>query len=116
MKLFITLVLLFELTSVMGQMPIEVKIEERPSSIGLHSAFEVVVPQATPSEAIDLMKKTITPRSLFKKSPKMEKVKDEWIVRGVIISDITNMPLDVIAQVSSFPDNLYVLSLIHISE
>ena len=108
MKIFTTLLFLLGFLTVMGQEPIEVKTEERPSSLGVQTAFEVVVPQATPGDAIDLWKKTILPRGLFKKSPKMEKVKDEWIVRNLLISDITTLPLNVITQVSSFPGHIYV--------
>ena len=91
-----------------AQEPLEVKVEARPSSQGVVSAFEVVVPQATTNDAIDLWKKTFIPRALVQKSPKMEKVKDEWIVRDIVISDITNLPLNVYTQVSTFPGNIYV--------
>jgi hypothetical protein len=91
-----------------AQIPIVVKIEQRPSSLGVQPAFEVMVPQATATEAIDLWKKTILPNGLFKKGPKMEKVKDEWLVTNVMISDITTSPLNVITQVSSFTGNIYI--------
>jgi len=93
---------------IQAQIPIVVKIEQRPSSQGVQPAFEVMVPQATASEAIDLWKETIMPKGLFKKGPKMEKVKDEWLVNNVLISDITSSPLNVITQVSSFTGNIYV--------
>ncbi len=105
------LIFLFAMMGFLGlsaQEPLEVKVEARPSSQGVVAAFEVVVPQATPNDAIDLWKKTIIPRALFQKSPKMEKVKDEWIVRDLVISDITNLPLNVYTQVSTFPGNIYV--------
>jgi len=91
-----------------AQVPIVVKIEQRPSSLGVQPAFEVMVPQATASEAIDLWKETILPKGLFKKNPKMEKVKDEWLVSSVLISDITSSPLNVITQVNSFTGNIYI--------
>ncbi|HNZ69840.1 MAG: hypothetical protein WBK43_01195 [Prolixibacteraceae bacterium] len=108
MKKLITLILMMGFLGSFAQEPIEVKIEERPSSQGVVPAFEVVVPQATEKDAIDLWKKTIMPRGLLKKNPKMEKVKDEWIVRDLVISDITTMPVNVYTQVSTFPGNIYV--------
>ncbi len=108
MKKLITLFFLMGFFWSIAQEPIEVKIEERPSSLGVASAFEVVVPQAKEKDAIDLWKKTIMPGGLFKKNPKMEKVKDEWIVRDIVISDITTLPLNVYTQVSTFPGNIYV--------
>ncbi len=108
MRTLLTLIFIAGFMSVAAQMPIEVKIESRPSSLGIQTAFEVLIPQATTNDAIDLWKKTIIPGGLFKKEPKMEKVKDEWIVNNVLISDITNLPLNVFTQVTSFPGNIYV--------
>jgi hypothetical protein len=108
MKTILTWLLCFAAAAVLAQEPIVVKVEERPSSQGVQPAFEVAVPQASPREAIDLWKKTITPSKLFKKTPKMEKEKDEWQVNNVLISDIASQPLDVITQVSDFPGHIYV--------
>ncbi len=106
-KLFALFFLMGYLGSV-AQEPIEVKVENRPSSQGVVSAFEIVVPQAKENDAIDLWKKTIMPGGLFKKNPKMQKEKDEWIVRDIVISDITSNPLNIYTQVSTFPGNIYV--------
>ncbi len=108
MRTFITFLLLTAVINVMAQMPVEVKVVDRPSSLGVQSAFEVVVPQAKTNDAIDLWKKTIIPGGLFKKNPKMEKQKDEWIVNNVVINDITSTPLNVFTQISSFPENIYI--------
>jgi len=108
MRTIVTFVFLLGFLGVAAQVPIEVKIETRPSSLGIQTAFEVLVPQATANDAVDLWKKTIIPGGLFKKEPKMEKVKDEWIVKNVLISDITTLPLNVITQVSTFTGNIYV--------
>ncbi len=108
MRTFFTLVLLMGWASAISQVPIEVKVEDRPSSMGIQPAFEVVVPLATPNEAVDLWKKTIIPAKLLKKTAKMQKVKDEWIVNNILISDITLLPLNVFTQVSSFPGNIYI--------
>jgi hypothetical protein len=109
MKTFITFILFLVSYCLMAQTPIEVRVESRPSSQGIQPAFEVVVPQATPKDAIDMWKKTITPQQLFKKGePKMEKLKDEWIARDVVIVEITTMPLNVYTQISSFPGNIYI--------
>jgi len=108
MKTFYTLLFVCMVLGLQAQVPIVVKIEQRPSSLGVQPAFEVMVPQATASEAIDLWKETILPKGLFKKNPKMEKVKDEWLVSSVLISDITSSPLNVITQVNSFTGNIYI--------
>ncbi len=108
MKNYITLLILLIATTAFAQETLEVKVEDRPSSLGVQTAFEVLVPQATPDEAIDLWKKTITPKKFLKKTPKLEKVKDEWIVNNILIRDITNHPLNVITQVSSFPGHIYI--------
>jgi hypothetical protein len=107
MKKFLTFIILAGTLHVNAQVPIEVKIESRPSSQGIQSAFEVMVPQATPKEAVELWQKTIIPKSLFKKEPKMEKVKDEWIVNNLLIADITTLPLNVYTQVNSFTGNIF---------
>ena len=108
MKTIVTFLLCFAAITALAQESIEVKVEQRPSSQGVQPAFEVAVPQATPREAIDLWKKTIIPSNLFKKTPKMEKEKDEWQVNDVLISAIDPQPLDVITQVSEFPGHIYV--------
>ncbi|HPT31975.1 MAG TPA: hypothetical protein PLW67_09050 [Prolixibacteraceae bacterium] len=108
MRTICTLLFVWIVLGIQAQIPIVVKIEQRPSSQGVQPAFEVMVPQATATEAIDLWKETIMPKGLFKKGPKMEKVKDEWLVNNVLISDITSSPLNVITQVSSFTGNIYV--------
>lgn len=108
MRTICTLLFVWIVLGIQAQIPIVVKIEQRPSSQGVQPAFEVMVPQATSTEAIDLWKETIMPKGLFKKGPKMEKVKDEWLVNNVLISDITSSPLNVITQVSSFTGNIYV--------
>ncbi len=108
MKTLFTFLLLAGCAVGSAQVPIEVKVESRPSSMGIQPAFEVVVPQATPKEAIDLWKKTIIPGGFLKKTPKMEKVKDEWIVNNILISDVTLLPLNVFTQISSFPGNIYI--------
>lgn len=108
MKTLISLLLLIGFTAALAQEPIEVNQVERPSSLGIHPAFEIVVPQATPHEAIDLWKKTIAPAALFKRTPKMKKVKDEWLIEDVMISEIYPHPLEVITQVTSFPGHIYI--------
>ncbi len=108
MKTFFAVLLLSAAFSLPAQEPIEVKVVDRPSSQGIQSAFEVVVPQAKANDAIELWKKTIIEKSFLKKSPKMIKVKDEWIINDLIISDISASPINVITQVSSFPENIYI--------
>lgn len=108
MKTIVTFILCFATIVTLAQEPIVVNIEQRPSSQGVQPAFEVAVPQATQREAIDLWKKTVTPSNLFKKTPKMDKEKDEWLVNDVLINDITTRPLNVITQVSDFKDHIYV--------
>ncbi len=108
MKSLITFFLSFAFLQVMAQQQIEVNVEQRPTSFGIQAGFEMVVPQATPNEAIDLWKKTITPKKFLKKTPKMNKIKDEWWVNNIVISDITSMPLNVITQVSSYPGHIYI--------
>lgn len=108
MKKYITLLFFLVATSLIAQEPIVVTVENRPSSVGIQPAFEVMVPQATPKEAIDLWKKTIVPTALFKKTSKMKKVKDEWLVNNVLINEIAPFPLDVITQLSTFPGHIYV--------
>jgi hypothetical protein len=108
MKKYLLLFFCWLTINAMGQETLEVKIVNRPSSVGIHSAFEVSVPQATTDEAIDLWKKTITPKKLFKKTPKLEKVKDEWRVNDILIDDISNSPLNIITQVASYPGHIYI--------
>lgn len=91
-----------------GQESIEVKIEPRPSSQGVQSAFEVIVPQATADDAIKLWKKTITKKGVTGKSPKVESIKDEWVVKNIVLNEISTDQYNVYTQVSSFPDNIYV--------
>ena len=108
MKIVITFLLIFGFFYVSAQDTIKVNIEQRPTSFGIQPGFEMMVPQATPNEAIDLWKKTITPKKFLKKTPKMKKIKDEWWVNNIIIDDITSMPLNVITQVSSYPGHIYI--------
>ena len=108
MKSLITFILLFAFTRAFAQQPIEVNIEQRPTSFGIQPGFEMLVPQATPNEAIDLWKKTVAPKKLLKKTPKMKKIKDEWWINNIVIDDISSMPLNVITQVASYPGHIYV--------
>ncbi|MDD4756266.1 MAG: hypothetical protein PHG29_09315 [Prolixibacteraceae bacterium] len=108
MKKFMTLFLVLGLFKAYAQEPLEVKVESRPSSQGVQSAFEVIVPQATPDDAVKLWEKKVSPGGLFNKSPKMENVKDEWIIRNITINEISPDPYNIYTQVSSFPGNIYV--------
>jgi hypothetical protein len=108
MRTLFTLLFFLGVMGLKAQVTIEVKVESRPSSLGVQPAFEVMVPQASAGDAIDLWKKTILPGGLFKKQPKMDKVKDEWIVNNVLISDITSSPLNVFTQVNTFTGNIFV--------
>ena len=90
-----------------AQVTIEVKVESRPSSHGVQPAFEVLVPQATDKEAMDLWKKTLLPGGLFKKEPKMLKIKDEWAVNNIVINEISPLPVNIFAQVNSFTGSIY---------
>ena len=108
MKILITFLFSFAILQAIAQQQIEVNVEQRPTSFGIQPGFEMMVPQATSNEAIDLWKKTIIPKKFLKKTPKMKKIKDEWWVNNIIISEITSMPLNVITQVSSYPGHLYI--------
>ena len=108
MKNLIFSFLILGLFKTHAQVPLDVKIEPRPSSQGVQSSFEVIVPLATPDDAIKLWEKTITSGGLFSKSPKMENIKDEWIIQNIVIDEISPDPFNVYTQVSSFPGNIYV--------
>ena len=108
MRTLFTFLFFLGVLGLKAQVTIEVKVEPRPCSLGVQPAFEVMVPQATPNDAIDLWKKTILPGGLFKKEPKMDKVKDEWVVYSVIISQVNVLPVNVITQVNSFTGNIFV--------
>jgi flagellar biosynthesis GTPase FlhF len=113
MKNLIFVFLILGLFKSYAQVPLEVKIEPRPSSQGMQAAFEVIVPQATPDDAMKLWEKTITSGGLFSKSPKMENIKDEWIIKDIVIDEISPDTLNVYSQVSSFPGNIYVRIFLH---
>jgi hypothetical protein len=108
MTRLLTFLFILSLTEAFAQQPLEVKVEPRPSSHGVRPAFEVAVPQATADDAVKLWEKTLTGGGILKKSPKMENVKDEWIIRDIVIGDISPEPLNSFTQVSSFPGHIYV--------
>jgi len=70
MKNLIFIFLILGLIKSYAQEPLEVKIEPRPSSQGVQTAFEVIVPQATPDDAMKLWEKTITSGGLFSNHPR----------------------------------------------
>jgi hypothetical protein len=106
-KLIFVLLMLAGLTS-MAQEEIIVNMQERPSSQGLQPAFEVEIPQATSPDAVRILERTLSPRRLFSKNQKFVQESDEWIMRGVDVKKISSSPLTVIAQVSSFPERIFV--------
>jgi hypothetical protein len=106
-KLIFVLLMLAGLTS-MAQEEIIVNMQERPSSQGLQPAFEVEIPQATSPDALRILERTLSPRRLFSKNQKFVQESDEWIMRGVDVKKISSSPLTVIAQVSSFPERIFV--------
>ena len=108
MRTLITLLISFVFIQVMAQDPIKINIVQRPTSFGVQTGFEMVVPQATANEAIDLWKETITPKKFLKNTPKTKKIKDEWWTNNIVISDVNSMPLNVITQISSFTGHIYV--------
>lgn len=108
MKTLLTFLISILFIQVIAQDSIKVNVEQRPTSFGIQTGFEMVVPQATPDEAIDLWKKTITPKEFLKKTPKTKKIKDEWWTNNIVVKEITSMPLTVITQISSFPGHIYV--------
>jgi hypothetical protein len=110
-QLIIIFLLLAGALAISAQEEIKVTLQERPSSQGLQPAFEVEIPQAKDNDAINILQKTLAPRgvfSIFRKNPKLEQVKDEWIMNDVELNKISNKPLNVYAQVSSFPERIFV--------
>jgi len=96
---------------VFAQDEIVVKMQERPSSKGLQPAFEVEVPQAQADDAIQILENTLSPKrflGIFKKRQRLVQEKDEWIMRNVEIKNIASEPLSVYAQVTSFPERIFV--------
>lgn len=96
---------------VLAQDEIVVKIQERPSSRGLQPAFEVEIPQAQAGDAIQILENTLSPKGflgIFKKRQRFVQEKDEWIMRDVQIKDVASEPLSVYAQVTSFPERIFV--------
>jgi hypothetical protein len=94
-----------------GQEQLTVSIQERPSSQGIRPAFEVEVPQATANEAISILEKTLAPGGLFgifSRKPRLVQEKDEWIMRDVEVKKISTQPLNVYAQVSAFPERIFI--------
>ncbi|MFZ5428719.1 MAG: hypothetical protein ACOZDD_00695 [Bacteroidota bacterium] len=94
-----------------GQEQITVSIQERPSSQGIQPAFEVEVPQATANDAISILERTLAPRGLFgifSKNPRLVQEKDEWIMRDVEVKKISAQALNVYAQVSAFPERIFI--------
>lgn len=111
MKKYILLFLVFAGLAAFAQEEIKVSIQERPSSQGLQPAFEVEIPQATTNDAIHILERTLAPRGffgMFRKSPKLIPEKDEWIMRDIEIKKISDSPLNVYAQVSTFPERIFV--------
>ncbi|MCW0482800.1 hypothetical protein [Gaoshiqia sediminis] len=110
MKKLILLLIMLWGNCIIAQDTLTVKLESRPSSLGVHPAFEVAIPNADPKDAIDLWEKTLVPTnllSIFKKTPKLEKEKDEWVMRGISIDQISGTPLDVYARVTEFNNNMF---------
>lgn len=96
---------------VSSQDEIVVKIQERPSSKGLQPAFEIEIPQAQADDAIRILESTLSPRKflgIFKKRQRLVQEKDEWIMQDVEIKNIASEPLSVYAQVTSFPERIFV--------
>jgi hypothetical protein len=106
MKNYFILFILLLATTAPAQEPIEVKVKNQHTSMGMQPAFEVVVPQSTAKDAIDLFKKKISPDGLFKKSVKVEKIKDEYHIKDVVIGNISSQLLNIIVQVSEYPGNI----------
>jgi hypothetical protein len=110
-QLIIIFLLIAGALAVSAQEEITVTLQERPSSKGLQPAFEVEIPQAKENDAINILQKTLAPRGLFRifsKNPRLVQVKDEWIMRDVEVNKISIKPLNVYAQVSSFPERIFV--------
>ena len=111
MRSLLILILVFTAFAVTAQETLSVKILERQTSLGLQPAFEVEIPQATSSDAIKTLERKLVPRgilSLFSKNPKFVQEKDEWIMRQVSVKQISNNPLNVYAQVTEFPERIFV--------
>lgn len=107
MKILIFWMFLFLGTTAIAQEEIVVIIQERPTSQGIQPAFEVEIPQASANDAIRLLDRTMAPRGLFRKRPKLVQEKDEWIMRDVTIKQVSSESLNVYTQVSSFPDRIF---------
>ena len=110
-KLITIFFLLAGALAISAQEEITVNLQERPSSQGLQPAFEVEIPQAKENDAINILQKTLAPSgilNIFSKKPRLVQVKDEWIMNDVELNKISNKPLNVYAQVSSFPERIYV--------
>ena len=109
MKNYIILFILFLATTTFAQESIEVKVKNQFSSMGTQPAFEMMVPQSNAKDAIDLFKKRLSPDGLFKKSVKVEKIKDEYHIKDVVIGNISSQLMNIIIQVSEYPGNINLM-------
>lgn len=122
--LLLSLFLIFGIL-VHAQQKIEVTIEDKTMSKGLHMAVTVIIPESNIKDVDPIWKKYINNRSLgerldnlgksvgniFKNEDnkvdretlKVEKKGDEWYVRAIDESSISNHKLDVYARASDLP-------------
>ncbi len=106
-------VCMFFVLSLGAQENIQVKIQQRPSSKGIKPCFEVAIPQATSKDAIKLWEKALVPPGIlnvFKKTPKLEKQKDEWVMSGVEVSQVSAGAMNVIARFTELKDRVFVMA------
>lgn len=108
MKKLLFILAMLIVVPAMAQKELTVTVAEKHSSKGKVSGFEVEIPQATTKDAISLLEKTLVSKGLFKKTPKLVKENDEWIMRGVVVDRIAADSLNVYAQAASFSDRALV--------
>lgn len=108
MKILLVILCLLTGLSADAQEEIKVTVQERPSSQGIQPAFETEIPQATSADAIRILELTLSPSRIFSKRQKFVQDGDEWIMRDVDIKKISSGPITVFAQVSSFPERIFM--------
>jgi hypothetical protein len=111
MKNILILLWMFAGTVAFAQQDLSVGIMERQTSQGLQPAFETEIPQASGNDAIKILESKLVNKglfSLFSRNPKFVQEKDEWIMREVTVKQISSDPLTVYAQVTEFPEKIFV--------
>jgi len=111
MKKLISIVFFLFVIQAFSQQMMTVHIVDRPSSMGIKPAFEIVIPKADLNKAENKFNEFIAQKKFFgliNKKTVNQKKGQEWVTQKFTLKAVSDKPMIVLFQISKFTTSTYV--------